>query len=334
MGKFKLKNKATLKEIYEGRIDVLPESDLALQDDGMILQFDYVRDEKEQKQVIVKPGSYNLAKGMQGIELTELEFVARDILTTVTNTTNILNEADRFFNNLAVYDDLKQPKKRGILLYGTPGQGKTVSIMQAAKDLRDRDPGTVIINWPTSEIEASGVFKFFTKYSEYTSDCTKLILVIEDIGGSSHEGSYRRDEVSSSLLNLLDGINNVFKLPTLIISTTNHPENLMKSLADRPGRFDMMLEVESPNFKERVQLVEFIAKRELNEEEKAALSEKNNKGVEKFSVAHLQEIVVRSRLHNKSVAQVVQELIKHSSKFKIDFTKQPKNIGFDSDGED
>lgn len=331
MGNFKIKNKATMKDIYEGKVELLPESDLALQDDGYILQFDYVKDEKEQKPVIIKPGSYNLNKGMAGIELSSLEFVDRNILTTVTNTSMILGEADRFFNNLSVYEELKQPKKRGILLYGNPGQGKTVSIMQAAKDLRDRDPGTVVINWPTSEIEASGVFKFFTKYSEYTSDCSKLVLVIEDIGGNSHEGYSRRDEVSSSLLNLLDGINNVFKIPTLIISTTNHPENLMKSLADRPGRFDMMLEVESPNFKERVELTEFIAKRALSDEEKEALNDKKQKGVDKLSVAHLQEIVIRSRLHNKSIADVVKELIEHSNKFKIDFAKQPKNVGFSID---
>lgn len=328
MGKFVLKQKATLKDIYDGSIKELPESDLALQDDGMILQFDYERDEKEQKPVVIKPGSYNLAKTAAGIELAELEFVNREILTSVTNTTMILTEADRFFNNLAVYDELKQPKKRGILLYGSPGQGKTVSIMQAAKDLKDRDAGTVVINWPTSEIEASGVFKFFTKYSEYTPECTKLILVIEDIGGGSHEGYSRRDEVSSSLLNLLDGINNVFKIPTLIISTTNHPENLMASLAQRPGRFDLMMEIESPNFEERVALVEFIARRKLNDEEKTSLNEKFHKGVDQLSVAHLQEIVIRSRLHGKTIAAVVLELLEHGKRFKLDFAKPKKSSGF------
>lgn len=665
MGKFILKQKATLKEIYDGTVKELPESDLAIQDDGMILQFDYERDEKEQKPVVIKPGSYNLNKSQTGIDLSPMEYVSREILTSVTNTTMILNEADSFFNNLAIYDELKQPKKRGILLYGSPGChakgqgilmydgtikkvenivvgdklmgpdstprevlklvtgkeemvkviptkgepfvvnknhilsvvhsvtnkvynisvtnlldrrdeklklyktgvdfvsdnelpidpyifglwlgdghsgntaittmdkeikdewyeyakavghdvrtesrigsrassytitahnggprafknntrndlrnlgvlknkhipqqyltasreqrlqllaglmdtdgslaynnfdfiqknkllaeqvvflarslglaayikecrkgcqtgatgtywrvsiigdtdiipcrlsrkqakprkqvknplrngfkfellpedtyygftvdkdhlylmddftvthncGKTCSIMQAAKNLRDKDSGAVIINWPTSEIEASGVFKFFTKYSEYTPECTKLILIIEDIGGGSHEGYSRRDEVSSSLLNLLDGISNVFKLPTLIISTTNHPENLMASLAQRPGRFDMMLEVESPNFSERVALVEFIAKRVLTDEEKASLNEKHNKGVENFSVAHLQEIVMRSRLHQKSIAVVVDELIEHGKRFKLDFAKPSRSTGFSFDAD-
>ncbi len=331
MGKFIVKHRTLLKDIFDGKVETLPESDLSLQDNGMILQFDYEQDEDEQKQVVIKPGSFNLVKTMQGIQLSPMEFVSRDILTSVTNTSMILGEAEKFFSNLSIYDELNQPKKRGILLYGSPGQGKTVSIMQAAKDLKTKDSGTVVINWPTSEIEASGVFKFFTSYSEYTKDCTKLVLIIEDIGGSSHEGYSRRDEVSSSLLNLLDGINNVFTLPTLIISTTNHPENLMRSLANRPGRFDMLLEVESPNFEERVKLIEFISKKQLTEEEKEALNEKNNRGVEQFSVAHLQEIVVRSRLHQKPISDIVKELLHHSKLFNLDFAKPKRGMGFSFD---
>lgn len=328
MGKFKIKHKTLLKDIFDGKADYIYESDLAIQDEGMLLQFEYEKDEI-QKQVVVKPGSYNLTKTAFGIDVVPLEFVDRDILKSITNTSKILAEADRFFNNLHVYEELKQPKKRGILLYGTPGQGKSVSIAQASKDLKAKDPGAVVINWPTSEIEPSNVFKFLTSYSEFDKACTRLILVIEDIGGSSHESYHRRDEVSSSLLNLLDGVNNVFKLPTLILSTTNHPENLMRSLADRPGRFDMMLEIESPSYSERVALTEFIAKRALSTEEKEALDEKKNPGAQNFSIAHLQEVVIRSRLHGSSIDTVIKELLEHSRKFKTDFAKPKKKTGFD-----
>jgi len=330
MGKFKIKEKTLLKDIFDGKVEVVNESDLAIQDEGMLLQFEYIKDET-QKSTVIKPGYYNLEKTMMGIDLTPLEFVDKDILTSITNSAIILKEAEVFFERLHVYEELKQPKKRGVLLYGAPGNGKTISIVQAAKDLKAKDPGTVVINWPTSEIDASGVFKFFTSFSEYDPACTKMILIIEDIGGSSHEGYNRRDEVSSSLLNLLDGVNNVFKIPTIILSTTNHPENLMASLANRPGRFDILLEIGAPKYDERVSLVEFIAKRPLTEEEKASLNGSVNKGAEDFSIAHLQEIIVRSRLHNKTIDTVVKELVEHGKKFKIDFSKVKKKTGFNSD---
>jgi hypothetical protein len=327
MGKFKITNKTLLKDIYDGKVEFVNESDLAIQDDGMLLQFEYIKDET-QKNIVIKPGYYNLEKTMMGIDLTAMEFVDRELLTSVTNTAIITREADVFFKSLHIYDELKQPKKRGVILFGVPGCGKSVSIIQAAKDLKAQDPGTVVINWPTSELDASGVFKFFTSFSEYDPACTKMILIVEDIGGGSHEGYSRRDAVDSSMLNLLDGINNVFKIPTVILATTNHPENLMASLADRPGRFDIMLEIGPPKYDERVALAEFIAKRSLTDEEKASLDGNINKGVEEFSIAHLQEIIMRSRLHNKTVDTVVKELIEHKKRFKVDFTKV-KKTGFD-----
>lgn len=324
---FHLKKVHNLKEAAASNQSFIPEADLSIQCGDDLLQYEYKRNET-QKSVVIKPGAYNLAKTPIGIDVQPMEFVDKALLTSITNTTKILNEANIFFSNLSIYDELKQPKKRAILLYGSPGQGKSVSIIQSAKDLKISDPNSVVINWPTSELEAAHVFKFFTNYSEYAPECSKLILVIEDIGGGSHEGYSRRDEVSSSLLNLLDGINSVFKIPTLILSTTNHPENLMASLADRPGRFDMMLEITSPPYDERVSLVEFLAKRSLNDEEKNALDGTVNKGAENFSIAHLQEIVIRSRLHNKSIDTVAKELIEHSKRFKSDFTKSKKSGGF------
>jgi len=330
MGKFKIKYKTLLKDIFDGKIDTVLESDLAIQDDGMLLQFDYEKDET-QKSIVVKPGYFNLSSSMTGLDLAIMEFVDRPLLTSVTNTAVILEEAERFFNRLDVYTELNQPKKRGIILYGQPGCGKSMAIIQAAKDLKAKDPGTVVINWPTAEIDASKVFKFFTNYSEYDPTCTKLILIVEDLGGGSHETYTRRDEVSSSLLNLLDGINSVFKLPTLILSTTNVPENLMKNLSDRPGRFDKMIEVSPPKYDERIALTEFIAKRFLTDSEKESLNDSINKGAKNFSIAHLQEIVIRSRLHDISIDAVVKELIAHTEKFKIDFTAPKKKSGFDLD---
>jgi len=324
---FHIKKVIDLKAAIGDANSFIGESDLALQVNDHLLQYEYKRNDN-QKSVVIKPGSYNLSKSAVGIELVPMEFIQKELLTSITNTSKILNEADFFFNNLNVYEELGQPKKRGILLYGPPGTGKSSSIIQAAKDLKLKDVGAVIINWPTSELEASNVFKFFTSYSEYSKECTKLILVIEDIGGNSHEGYSRRDEVSSSLLNLLDGINNVFKIPTLILATSNHPENLMDSLSNRPGRLDLALEIGCPSYNERVELVQFLAKRELSQEEKDSLNGSVNKGAENFSIAHMQEIVIRSRLHNKSINNVVKELIEYANLFKKDFQKPKKTGGF------
>jgi ATP-dependent 26S proteasome regulatory subunit len=130
--------------------------------------------------------------------------------------------------------------------------------------------------------------------------------------------------VTAGLLNLLDGVDVTFKLPTFIVATTNFPENLLESLADRPGRFDLMIELNPPSVAEKIALLEFIAKREASAEEKDALA---GKGTENFSIAHIKEIVVRSRLHDKTIPVVIKELVDHSKKFKRNFEKERKGLG-------
>jgi SpoVK/Ycf46/Vps4 family AAA+-type ATPase len=130
-------------------------------------------------------------------------------------------------------------------------------------------------------------------------------------------------------LNLLDGIGVTFKLPTFIIATTNHPESLLQALADRPGRFDLLIKLDPPSHEEKVRLLSFIAKRELSDEEKDCIGKK---GTEDFSVAHLEEIVVRSLLHDKTYMEVIQEMIDHTKLFKRNFEdKNEVGFGFNND---
>ena len=325
-GKFELIKKTTFKELTEGDIMDLPESDLCFQSEEVILQFKYIKPEEEKKYEI-KPGIYNLTESSVGVRPIKNKLHDRELLSTIDNTSKIINEAKVFFSRLHVYEKLKRDKKRGVLLSSKPGLGKTSAIAKFCLQLSKEDPGTVVFNWPTSEVEPEAVSRFLSTSSEYTAECTKLILIIEDIGGGERDDEGHRAAVSSGLLNLLDGVGVTFKLPTFIVATTNHPEALLESLADRPGRFDLMLELEPPSLKEKVALLEFIAKRDITPEEKEALGWK---GTENFSIAHLEEIVVRSELHDKTIPAVIKELIAHSLKFKRGFTKEKAKFGITS----
>jgi hypothetical protein len=51
------------------------------------------------------------------------------------------------------------------------------------------------------------------------------------------------------------------------------------------------------------------------------------KGTELFSIAHIEEIVVRSLLHDKSIPQVIKELVDHSARYKRGFEKKKGSMG-------
>jgi AAA+ superfamily predicted ATPase len=330
-GKFILKNKVLFSDLLSGKSTELIESDLAFQNEQAIYQFKFIKPEVERKEIVQCGVSVLEDRGNHiGAKKTELR--TRNLLTSVNNTKKIIEEADIFFNNLDVYKELEEPMARKILIHSPPGMGKTATITQYSMHAIAEDPGTVVLLWPTSQIDSASVMDFLGKHSDYAKEATRMIFVVEDIGGGEREGSYGSRQVDSALLDLLDGLQISFKLPTLIIATTNYPQNLLSALADRPGRFDLIMDLQAPSYQEKVDLLEWIAKRKFTDEEKAVFK---NSLTDEFSVAHLKEVVIRSKLHKKSIGKVVQELIDHREKFNSGFEKEGKGrMGFSNKFED
>lgn len=320
-GKFVVKKITNFNEIKEGM--EFCESDLCFQNENKIVQAEYIKSNKNKEKFVIKPGIFSLAFIGQKIGLEELNMKQRRILTSYDNSKRIMDEAKLFFSQKEVYDFLEKDMKRAIMLYSPPGFGKTSAITKLSQELFKEDPGTVVINWPTCEIEARHVSRFLSSRSEYNKECTRLIFIIEDIGGGEIEDRGGQRGVDSALLNLLDGVDVTFPLPTFIIATTNYPGNLLDALGDRPGRFDQFIELDPPNAKQRIELIKFIAKKkELSKEEEEAIIKAEN-----FSLAHLSEIVERSMLKNKSYTEVVKDMIEHKTKFSKNFEKRKKGMG-------
>jgi len=322
-GKFEILKITKFNEIDEKTI--LPKSDLAVQTSDSIIQFKYSGKEKI-KQKTIKPGIWSLKPSMSGIETVSVDLSKKRLLLDITGAKSILEEADCFFNSLHVYEQLERQKKRGVLLYSSPGMGKSSTISHFCNETIKKDKGTVVLVWPTSKIDPDDVCDFLATDTKLDKKCTKMILILEDIGGAEYENGGRPRGVSSGILNLLDGVAVAFKLPTFIIATTNHPENLMASLADRPGRFDLKIELKQPKLEERIRIMEFISKRKLTNDEIALVSTKE---CDTFSIAHLEECIVRSLLHKKTLIQTIKEVIAERKFAKESFEKT-STLGFGS----
>jgi hypothetical protein len=326
-GYFKTIKITKLKDLSEGITEEIPESDCTIQTDDCIIQMEYVEPE-DNESISIKPGVFSLVSTSVGVNLDKFTLKQNELLESIDNTSLILNEGDKFFNKIEVYRSLKKDPKRALLIHSPPGVGKTAAINKVCEKFL-KDEGTCVIIWDTSMIRSSSVNSFFLNKSSFHKNTKKLILIMEDIDGGSvddYEGGTR--SADSSLLNLLDGVGNPFKgVPTFIIATTNNPETSVAALIDRPGRFDKVIELKTPNKKESVELLSFIAKRELTKDEVQAAHYASE---EKFSIAHLQEIVVRSLIDDLSFMEVVKQLSDHKKKFKNAFKKQTKGIGLGS----
>ena len=317
-GKFKILKVTKLENLIDQIEKEIPESDLTIQTKDHIIQMEYLDPEDNQKKTIIKPGCFSIADTNFGIQLNKFKLKHYELLETVDNTSVILSEVNKFYNKLDVYKTLGKEPKRSLLMASLPGVGKTSAINKVCVNFL-KDPGTTVIIWDTSDVRSSAVNKFFLNNSKFSKKVNKLILVMEDIGGGSVDGYEGPRGADSSLLNLLDGVGTPFQgIPTFILATTNNPENSVAALIDRPGRFDKVVIMKTPNADECIALLKFIVKRDLTEEEEQAgrLAAKHE-----FSIAHIQEAVVRSLIDDVSIENAVYQLVEHKKKFKKAFSE-------------
>lgn len=185
--------------------------------------------------------------------------------------------------------------KRGVLLYGKPGTGKSTLISELTE--RFVKDGGVVINFQ------GNVFAFnalITEFRKVEPD-RKIYIVMEDIDGSV-EGMSNNN--LTMLLNMLDGSSQLSNV--VWIATTNHPEHLPESLTKRPSRFDRKLEVLPPTWEERRCFLEHklgddIRKVKENQDQWKKLTEG-------MTVADLKEIVISVFVQGRSLEEAADEL--------------------------
>ena len=146
---------------------------------------------------------------------------------------NVMEDIKIFFekDTKKLYKDMGILYKRGIILYGDPGNGKTAMIREIIRQLHKIT--VIIINPNTPRIT------FVLSELIDTLKEKHAIIVIEDIDSVINRAN------RSELLNILDGVN--MKSGVYFIGTTNYPEKIDPAFVNRSGRFDRLYKIPNPN---------------------------------------------------------------------------------------
>ncbi|HWD42095.1 MAG TPA: ATP-binding protein [Fimbriimonas sp.] len=143
-----------------------------------------------------------------------------------------------FFAGKETYAKYGMPWKRGVLLYGAPGNGKTHAIKALLKAMRK--PCLIVRSLhDKNDTEERAIARIF-KRARMTAP---TVLVLEDIDSLVSKSNL------SALLNELDGF--ALNEGLLVIATTNHLNKLDAALSNRPSRFDRKYEFKNPDDAER-----------------------------------------------------------------------------------
>lgn len=320
MGYFLIKSNKKLDELpVNTRIE---ESDFStLTPSGSFVQLEYVDEDENLRKYEVKPGLWCIGKGKTGLALQPTSFVVDSILEEFVSTKEIEEIVDCFFNNLPLYAEFGiEVPKRGILLYGPAGGGKSTTITKVVNKYV-LDGKTAVVVWHTAKWESYQIKDLFKSFN--FAGVEKLILIAEDLGGVEAENSRMRSD--SSLLSLLDNQEKTFIIPTCIIATTNFPEMFLGNITNRSGRFDDKIEVGFPPADARKKLLAFFSKNTATEEELGLIVSDKCK---EFVPASVREVYIRSRLRKKSMLAIIKDMIAEQEIFKNDFIRNKKNVGF------
>lgn len=222
----------------------------------------------------IKAGKYSVISTMFGIYLKS-ESVTTDKLIVVENSPahKIIEQLEIFWSLKEKFKSFGMLHKRGFLLHGPPGTGKTSILNIVADFVKSKDGIFIFAN------KVNAVANMLKNIREVEPE-RKIVVVFEDIDSSSGYGGTEED-----FLALLDGKQSVDNV--VFIATTNYLSQLPERMRLRPSRFDVVLEVAYPDYDVRYG---FLKNRNLG------LSEKDlvewAKLTDGLSLAFIKELIV------------------------------------------
>jgi hypothetical protein len=129
-----------------------------------------------------------------------------------------------------------QHLKRGLLLFGPPGTGKTHTVRYLMSQL----PATTVV------VLTGAALRFISRAAALARRFQPAMVVLEDVDLVAQErGGQASNPLLFSLLDAMDGIGE--DADVTFVLTTNRADVLEQALADRPGRVDLAVEIPRPD---------------------------------------------------------------------------------------
>lgn len=237
------------------------------------------------------PTVYTIRGDDRGLFFQRLT-ISTDSLIMLDDTASqrVVGGIRKFWQSKRMYQQYEVLFKRGILLWGPAGSGKTGTIMLLCQELIELGGMVVMVTHPGMAGEG------LARLRRIEPD-RPLIAVFEDID------ELIREYGEHAILAILDG---EFQIPNVVnIATTNYPERLGPRIINRPSRFDERIFIDTPNAIARERYLLHVTKHDPQTAEEIAIWVAATQG---FSIAHLRELVIAVRCLGQDYDEVVLRL--------------------------
>lgn len=176
-----------------------------------------------------------------------------DVILDPAMKSSIIADVEGFFGSRAMYARLKVPWKRGVILHGVPGNGKTMTIKALINSLARRTEMPVQALYVKSLDNRRGAKSSIKQIFEMARLVAPCLLIFEDLD------SLVADETKAYFLNEVDGLEANDGI--LMIGSTNHIDRLDPAVTKRPSRFDRKYHYGLPAHAERAEYARYWRKK-------------------------------------------------------------------------
>ena len=189
----------------------------------------------------------------------------------------IITSVEGWLESKEVYENAKIPWKRGVLLWGPPGNGKT-SIIRTIISVYDFKPITIQFGNDSAVNLLNDAFDYAKTQSPALIFLEDIDHIVEDLGNISH------------FLNVLDGVNSNNGI--FVVGTANDLSSLDENLINRPSRFDRKWKIPKPSAKQATSYLKDKFNDLFEDSEYKSLGAKIDK--KGLSYVHLKDIYLTS----------------------------------------
>lgn len=179
------------------------------------------------------PGAYGCTLNQYGeVQIHHRDLQVDDLIDFAESLPGkILDEIETFWSLGDVFQRYGYLHRRGYLLYGPQGSGKSSVVHQVVHRIINKGHVAVFCEHPGFLTRAMEIFR------KIEPD-RPLVCIFEDIDAVIEMHG------DSELLGWLDGSHQINKV--INIATTNYPERLDRRIVSRPRRFDRIIKIEAP----------------------------------------------------------------------------------------